>query len=722
MRDVVFAPKATTPATICSIGSQVWNDLNYDGVYQPGEPGIANVRLQLWFDANNDLTDGCEKLVGWTFTDAAGHYFFDGLAPGRYQVIVSPDNFDSGAPLNVFCLSIPGTNGSDNQVDGDDNGAQPGGHGTPTSSPIITLTAGAEPIGDGATGIEWAGGGDLDFFQGDASGDMTIDFAFALPGTLAVGNLVFIDYNGNSHYDDGEGTDGVTVELYTNGQTPGVSLPLASQVTSNGGRYLFTQLVPGNYTIYIPPANFGTNGMLRGMYSVPGTTAGDDDVGEKGLDEASPTTNGVRSAVIHLDYGACPTAATGETGLDSASDDANDGDADLTQDFGFYTRVGVGNVVFFDANGDGVYTAGEGVAGVTVQLYHDWQTPEVDSPLATTVTSSQGKYLFMDLQPGYYVVHITAAMFQTGGPLKGYKSIADGKSGDDNVGEDGLNNTDPPTQGVSCAPVLLMAGYAPTALNGEAGFDSSSDDAIDAAVDLTVDFGFSRPLSIGNLVYYDANKNGHFDTGEGVANVKVELYYSGSTPGFSIPVANTVTDSVGHYRFSGLAGGTYFVFIPGSMFQPTKPLFNTMSMPGVAVANADDSKGEHGQDTRNPSATGIRTDDVLLVAGSCPVNAAASAATGENGFMSTEDDANDSDGNMTVDLGFSAPDLTKVGVGNAVYSDLNGNHRYDDGEGVSGVTVFLYSSSVTTPTATNAVASTTTDSILHSHTCLQLCR
>lgn len=712
IRDVAFGPKVVTAAAICSLGSQVWNDLNFDGHYQAGEPGIPNVKIELWSDANNDLGDGTEKLVGWTYTDAYGHYLFDGLVPGRYQAVISTANFAPGGPLATFSLSASiGTTTTDNQVDGDNNGYKPGDHGGAVCSPVITLAAGDEPSGDALSGTESSAGGDLDDRLGDANGDMTVDFAFYVPGTMGIGNLVFNDINGNSHYDDGEGIDGIQVELYASGQTPGVSLPIATQTTANGGRYLFTSLVPGSYVVFIPPSQFGSNGILRGMFSVPGAhELGDDDTGEKGLDVESPEVTGVRCAAVTLAYGMAPTADTVETGFDSASDDAKDSDTDLTIDFGFYTRVGVGNLVFFDANGDGVAGSGEGVAGVTVELYYDWQTPEQDSPIAATVTDSLGKYLFLDLQPGYYVVHIPSSMFQSGKPLFSYMSIAEGRVGDDDVGEDGLNDTTPSLQGVSSASILLMAGTTPTSLNGETGFDSASDDAIDSAVDLTVDFGFQRPVSIGNMVFFDANNNGHYDDGEGVPNVQVQLYATGATAGFTVPLRSVTTDASGHYRFSGLPGGSYFVYIPASQFGAGQPLFNSMSIPGVAPAGSDDSVGEDGQDSGSPAVTGIRSGDVLLAAGSCPVASAAGAATGENGYLAVGDSTNDADGDMTIDLGFTTPDSTKVGVGNAVFTDLNGNGYYDDGEGVGGVTLRLYLASTTAPTEQNAVATTTTDS------------
>lgn len=710
IRDVAFGSRTALPAAICSIGSTAWNDVNFDGQYQPGEPALPNVKIELWRDANNDLGDGAEQLTGWTYSDAYGHYFFDGLAPGNYQVVVAASNFSTGGALVGFGPGNPSSSGTDNQVDGDNNGLPSASHAGAFSSPIITLAASAEPTGNGTSGVESGVGGDLDDLLGDSSGDMTVDFAFTAPGSMAIGNLIFQDINGNGHYDDGEGVDGIKVELYTGGQTPGVNAPLRSTVTSNGGRYLFTSLAAGTYVVFVPASEFGATGILRGMFSLPGArTTGDDDIGEKGIDSASPEITGIQSAPVVMALHSVPTATSGETGFDSASDDADDDNSNLTIDFGFYTRLGVGNLVFIDANGNGRAEPSEGVNGVTVQLYTASQTPEVDIPIATTVTANGGLYLFSDLMPGYYRVHIPASMFQAGKPLVGLSSMSDGRYGDDDVGEDGLNDTVPALQGVSSSEVLLMAGTAPTSQNGETGIGSASDDAIDAAIDLTVDFGFQHSMTIGNLVFFDANGNGHYDTGEGVGGVRVELYASGSIAEFDLPMLSTTTASNGHYLFSSILAGSYFVHIPSSQFQNGQPLYNKVSMTGVAASGTDDSVGEKGLDSPTPSYTGISTADVMLTPGSAPVDSLSGSASGENGFMANEDNANDADGDLTIDLGFTVPGTNKVGVGNAVFSDLNGNGHYDDGEGVGGVTLRLYASTTTTPGDTNMLATATTD-------------
>jgi hypothetical protein len=63
-----------------AIGDQVWEDENANGVFDPGEPGLANVSLALFRGATQ---------VDVTATDASGSYQFTGLGAGSYQVRVT---------------------------------------------------------------------------------------------------------------------------------------------------------------------------------------------------------------------------------------------------------------------------------------------------------------------------------------------------------------------------------------------------------------------------------------------------------------------------------------------------------------------------------------------------------------------------------------------------------------------------------------------------------
>lgn len=389
------------------------DDFDADGIQDAEEPGIPGVRVELWRDVNGSSADGAESRIGWTYTDTHGHYYFSGQAPGVYQVQIPDSNFVDGLPLAGSGYSSPITSLLDDQIDGDDSGRQPGGPKTVVSSPLITLTPGTEPLGNGTTGAEHARGGELDNYTVDANGDMTVDFGFVEPGIMGIGNLVFVDANGNNRFDVGEGRDEAVIELYRWGDTPGVTQPVATTITANGGLFLFSNLWQGQYFIHLPALQFESNGNLRGLFSLPGFTTGDDDTGEDSLDTDTPWLTGVSSGMINLVREQAPTDSTIETGYDNATD-LDDFNINLTVDIGLFRPVALGNLVFADSNSSGTYDAGEGLAGVRLELYTDTQFPGLDNPLAITTSDSAGRYGFSFLRSGNYMVHIPASQFLSG--------------------------------------------------------------------------------------------------------------------------------------------------------------------------------------------------------------------------------------------------------------------------------------------------------------------
>jgi len=699
-------PMAPLPESV-AVGSLVWNDLDADGIQDADEPGIPGVRVELWRDANGFAGDGAEELVGWTFTDTHGHYYFSGQAPGVYQVRIPVSNFADGLPLAGSGYSSPLTSILDDQIDGDDSGRQPDGPKTVVYSPLITLTPGAEPLGNGTGGAENARGGELDNHTVDANGDMTIDFGFVEPGIMGIGNLVFVDDNGNNRFDVGEGRDDVTIELYRWGDVPGITPPVATTVTANGGLYLFSNLWQGQYFIHLPAPQFEVNGNLRGLFSLPVVSVSDDDVGQDALPTDEPWVTGISTVMVNLMREQAPTDDGIETGHDSSTD-LDDFNINLTVDIGLFRPVALGNLVFADDNSNGHFDVGEGMPGVRVELYTDTQFPGVDNPLSFMTTDAQGRYGFSFLRPGNYIVHVPASQFQPGAPLYQRISILEGLVGDDDVGEDGINNGDPAVNGVSTLVVSLYPGNAPTDDSGETGFEHTSDNQIDAAVDLTIDFGFQRPVGVGNLVYIDQNENGFADVGEGVDGVTVELYRGDQTPGFGLPIFTRVTADGGRYFFDSLPAGDYRLHIPPSEFEPGRPLHGLESSPGVSSVTEplDDNVpgNENGIDDPTPFLNGISSAVFTLA-----VDAEPSAADGETGIGSDADDLDDDNFNLTLDFGFSPSNPNGVGVGNLVYVDLNGNGVADAGEGIDGVRVQLFAATADPFTTVPLATQTTHD-------------
>ena len=63
-----------------NFGNFVWEDLNYNGIQDPGEPGIDGVTVRLLDQNGNLLTS--------TTTANGGYYSFPGLLPGKYMVAI----------------------------------------------------------------------------------------------------------------------------------------------------------------------------------------------------------------------------------------------------------------------------------------------------------------------------------------------------------------------------------------------------------------------------------------------------------------------------------------------------------------------------------------------------------------------------------------------------------------------------------------------------------
>ncbi|MBK8562976.1 MAG: hypothetical protein IPN76_06400 [Saprospiraceae bacterium] len=124
-----------------SIGSNVFADVNNNGVQDPTEVGIANVMVILY--AGNGTTP-----LDTVYTDASGNYIFTGLPEGNYVVGVNANDPDLDGQHSSTDVTSTATPESD---DLDDNGVGTSGTGVILST-VITLDAGTEPGGPGLAG------------------------------------------------------------------------------------------------------------------------------------------------------------------------------------------------------------------------------------------------------------------------------------------------------------------------------------------------------------------------------------------------------------------------------------------------------------------------------------------------------------------------------------------------------------------------------------------
>lgn len=669
------------------VGNLVFRDANGNGRYDAGE-GVPNVEVQL-FTSGTDPSTGTP--VSLAFTASAGNFLFYFLDDGDYFVHIPATEFQAGGDL-VSHYSIPGTNGAtaDDNVgeDGIDDYA-PAANGISTAS--FTVAANQAPTAaTGETGFDSS----WDNFD-DANNDLTIDMGFYKP--VGVGNLVFVDSDGNGHADPGEGVSGVIVRLFLEGADPLTANPVSEVTTDTQGEFMFTEIGEGSYFVHIPPSEFASGNPLFGASGIAGATAsGDDDLGENTLSGGDPATDGVSTAVVTLAAGQAPTDNDVETGTSASADNFADADINMTVDLGFTlpaNTVGVGNYVFIDADGNSHGDPNEGVDEVKVQLFADGDDPLVDTPLAEQMTADGGHYYFGNLQPGDYFVHIPATEFQVNHPLQGMASLPGADNGfyDDDGGEDGVDPSVAIDQaGISTQVFTLAVGGEPTNGTTETGEMAYADDFADNSVDLTMDFGFreaaATTMGVGNVVFVDANNNGHFDSGEGTSGVTLRLYQGGDIIGLDVPVAETVTSSTGAYAFYNLPAGSYFIHVPKTQFMIGGALHGRDSIPGHGEDDAqDDNVDENGIDGTDLDIHGLSTNVFTLGNNQEPVDGGT-----ETGSGASSDNTDDNNADLTIDLGFRTAAAPQMKVGNLVYFDANNNGKADLGEGVDGVTVQLF--------------------------------
>lgn len=429
------------------IGDLVFNDLNGNGVFDPGEPGIANVTVRL-ASAGIDGIFGTadDPPVRTATTNISGGYVFGGLTAGLYRVTVDL----ASVPLANFYLTT-----NNNPID-------------------INLP-------DGRTIVD------------------VVDFGFRLdPRTGVVGDLVFDDVDGDGVFNAANGDlplDGVTLQLVwagRNGIFGDADDTTFPTVTSGGafgaGRYQFTNLPVGRYRI-------------DAIAGVP------------------PTYGRTTPATAPFEFflpGDNPNTPVNE----SVRDDI---------DFGFQQRnSSISGIVWGDVNGDGVVDPIEATRFTGVRVFIDLNNNDAfdaDEPFGVSLPGS-----------GAYTISSIAAS-----PPGGYKVMIDPQS---------IPAT--PT-GLARSPlsrqIVVLTNQDVNNLNGT---NSTS-------------FGLQqRNAIVRGQVFRDMNQNGELDPGEGgINNIGMRLTWFGlngiDEGGFGDDVVFTTTTTVdGSYAFTGLAGNLDF--------------------------------------------------------------------------------------------------------------------------------------------------------------------
>ena len=564
-----------------SIEGNVFHDENNNGVFDPGEEGIADVLIQVTrvgakpgveVDAFPDTDPFFVR------TDANGHYSVDALPPGVYQVVEINDEARSAEALAPF-------------IDGRDAVGTVGGttNGTLSNDRFTEIHLCADDHG------------------------VNYDFGEITPASIG-GNV------GANTPDGKVGIPDVTIQLLdADGNL------VAETLTDENGDYEFDGLAPGSYSVVeVQPEGFidadeslgsvggsavgsATNDRFTNIVLGSGDQAVDYDFcehtpsslgGNVGANTPDGGKVGIPDVTIQLfdaDGNLVAETLTDENGdyefTDLAPGDYSiveqqpDGFVDAEESLGSIRGLEVGTItndrftnivlgagehgvnydfcehlpaslwgrVFHDANDNGVLEAGEDrISDVEIQL-----TDENGSLVATTFTNDEGEYHFEDLAPGHYTItEIQPTDFIDGQDSLG--SVRD-INGNTEVSGEQANDT-----------------FTVWLDSGDTGFN--------------YDFGELQPTSLWGRVWHDANNNGVLEAGEDrISDVEIQL-----TDENGSLVATTFTNDEGEYHFEDLAPGHYTI----TEIQPTDFIDGQESLGSVRDVNGNTNvSGEQANDS-----------------------------------------------------------------------------------------------------------------------------
>jgi serine-aspartate repeat-containing protein C/D/E len=192
-----------------SIGDRVWEDLNYNGIQDPGEPGLANFVVS--------LLDAIGNPTGLSMnTDANGNYLFSNLSAGDYRIQVLAQ------PGYYYTKPNVGPDALDSDVD---------------SSGVTSIIN----LSPGESELDWDAG---------------------LYRKATLGDKVWLDRDKDGIQDANEaGVGHVAVTLLDAGG--GV---LATTTTDVFGNYLFSNLDPGTYGLEFNKAAATTGAISVAKY------------------------------------------------------------------------------------------------------------------------------------------------------------------------------------------------------------------------------------------------------------------------------------------------------------------------------------------------------------------------------------------------------------------------------------------------------------------------
>jgi len=465
------AVSQTVTAQANTISGTVYTDLTGNQLTADDTP-LANVTVDLFQVANGSNTLVNSEITGsngqYSFTTSSGTYLVQEVVPANTTetvgsvgytfnatggTLVPSENFD-----NFQNVSISGTMYQDltgNGFSADDPAFAGGtvklfmnGGATPvaTTTTANNGTYSFPNLGPGSYSVQEvvpAGaietGGNAGYTVSATSGSTYSPDNFDNFQSFSISGKVYNDLTGNGITSDDTALAGVTVQLLSG------STVVASTSSAADGTYSFANVGPGSYTV---------------------------------------------SEVV-------PSGSTQTAGIAGYGVTAQSGHNVTGDNFADFQNISVSGTTFQDVCGDGFSPEDPGMGGVTIDLFKNGGT----TPVATTLTTSNGTYSFTNVGPGSYSVQevVPANWIQTGGNA-GYAILA--KSGANSAGNNFDNfHENYNTSDISCISYLVNGCTKVTTLAG------NTHEGDQVQVTFTVAAGKTDTISIVSYTAPDATFN-----------------------------------------------------------------------------------------------------------------------------------------------------------------------------------------------------------------------
>jgi len=321
--------------------------------------------------------------------------------------------------------------------------------------------------------------------------------------------------------------------------------------TDSSGRYLFSQLPAGTYSVCQTDQPTGT---MNGATTAGTILANNGSTGTSGT-ASNPTTTTSQITSITLNADGAAAEISGSVG----------------NDFAEIVPSSISGTVFVDQNNNGVKNGADTpLAGETIELLNSG-----NAVIATAVTDAYGNYTFDDLAPGTYSIRQPNQPANTANGLTVAGAVANGG-----------------TQGTASAttvtPSLISAIVLPP--------NTATEDNNFAEI--------PENGRISGKVFIDFNNDGGVDgVDHGIDGQTINL--TGTDTNGNPIAESTVTDSEGNFSFTDLPAGTY------TLTQPAQPI-NTSN--GITTAGSGGGTTTNVSTTPS-SISGIVLSSTNLVAG-----------------------------------------------------------------------------------------------------------